>query len=146
MHDQHTALCASKLRAHTSIRNALNLNRHTLGQLLDGNTAARRLVGEVLLVHAVHLGKVCHVVEEDVDLSVQSVPCFTRVSNPPGSVCLSSHISMGQDVFRWRRRTLTILSIATPASVRIPLMFSQHILVLSAMLPSIKFPLVSAGI
>lgn len=68
MHNQHTALRASKLRAHTSIRNALNLDRHTLGQLLDGNTAARRLVGEVLLVHAVHLGEVCHVVEEDVDL------------------------------------------------------------------------------
>jgi len=69
MHHQHQ-LHASKLRAHTSIRNALNLDRHTLGQLLNGNTAARRLVGEVLLVHAVHLGEVGHVVEEDVDLGL----------------------------------------------------------------------------
>jgi hypothetical protein len=67
MHHQHQ-LHASKLRAHTSIRNALNLDRHTLGQLLNRNTAARRLVREVLLVHAVHLSKVGHVVKEDVDL------------------------------------------------------------------------------
>jgi len=80
MHHQHQ-LHASKLRAHTSIRNALNLHRHTLGQLLNRNTAARRLVGEVLLVHAVHLGEVGHVVEEDVDLSSQSAPyrLFVRV-------------------------------------------------------------------
>ena len=81
MHNQHTALRASKLRAHTSIRNALNLNRHTLGQLLNRNTAARRLVGEVLLVHAVHLGEVGHVVEEDVDLESLSAShrLFIRV-------------------------------------------------------------------
>jgi hypothetical protein len=53
----------------TSIRNALNLHRHALGQLLDGDTAPRRLVRKVLLKDAVHLGEVCHVVEEDVDLS-----------------------------------------------------------------------------
>jgi hypothetical protein len=34
----------------------------------------------------------------------------------------------------------------TPASVKMPTMFSQHCLVLSAMLPSIRLPLVSAGI
>jgi hypothetical protein len=78
MHHQHQ-LHASKLRAHTSIRNALNLDGHTLGQLFNRNTAARRLVREVLLVHAVHLGKVCHVVEEDVDL-VSSSALFDRLS------------------------------------------------------------------
>ena len=67
MHHQHQ-LHASKLRGHTSIRDALDLNWHTLGQLLNGDAAARRLVREVLLVHAVHLGEVGHVVEEDVDL------------------------------------------------------------------------------
>jgi hypothetical protein len=73
-------LHASKLRAHTSIRNALNLDGHTLGQLLNRNTAARRLVREVLLVHAVHLGKVCHVVEEDVDLVSPVSALFDRLS------------------------------------------------------------------
>jgi hypothetical protein len=53
----------------TSIRNALNLHRHALGQLLDGNTAPCRLVRKVLFEDAVHLGEVGHVVEEDVDLS-----------------------------------------------------------------------------
>lgn len=52
----------------TSVRNALNLDRHALGQLFDRDTAPRRLVREVLLKNAVHLGEVCHVVEEDVDL------------------------------------------------------------------------------
>jgi hypothetical protein len=42
--------------------------------------------------------------------------------------------------------TFTTLSIPTPASVNMPTMFSQHCFVLSAMLPSIKFPFVSAGI
>ena len=133
MHNQHQ-LHASKLRAHTSIRNALNLDRHALGQLLNGNTATRRLVGEVLLVHAVHLGEVGHVIEEDVDLDLSSA-LFHYVSTMDSGV-----------VSEWTKRTLTILSRATPASVRTPLMFSQHILVLSAMLPSIKLPLVSAGI
>lgn len=55
-------------RTHTVISNALDLNRYTLGQLLDRNAATRRLVREELLKHAVHLGEVCHVVEEDVDL------------------------------------------------------------------------------
>jgi hypothetical protein len=63
-HHPHT----SKLRAHTSIRDALDLDRHTLGQLLDRDTAPRRLMRKVLLVDAVHLGKVGHVVEEDIDL------------------------------------------------------------------------------
>jgi hypothetical protein len=43
-------------------------------------------------------------------------------------------------------RTLTTRSMPTPASVKMPTMFSQHCFVLSAMLPSIRLPLVSAGI
>jgi hypothetical protein len=42
--------------------------------------------------------------------------------------------------------TLTTRSILTPASVKMPTMFSQHCFVLSAMLPSIRLPFVSAGI
>lgn len=53
----------------TSIRNALNLDRHALGQLLDRHTRPRRLVGKVFLEDAVHFGEVRHVVEEDVDLN-----------------------------------------------------------------------------
>jgi hypothetical protein len=52
----------------TSKSNGLDLNRHALGQLLDGNAGAGRLVGEVLLVHGVHLGEVIHGGDEDVDL------------------------------------------------------------------------------
>lgn len=52
----------------TIISNALNLHRHPLRQLLDGNTAPRGLVGKVLLEHAVHLGEVRHVVQEHVHL------------------------------------------------------------------------------
>jgi len=50
-------------------RGALDLDVDALGQLLDGNTAPGGLVaGEVLLVHAVHAGKVGHVGQENVDL------------------------------------------------------------------------------
>jgi len=59
---------ASQLRLRTGIGNALNLHRHALWQLLDGDTAPRGLVRKVLFEDAVHLGKVGHVVEEDVDL------------------------------------------------------------------------------
>lgn len=47
--------------------NALNLNRHTLGQLVDSNTATGGLVGEELLVGGVHLGEVGHVSQEDLE-------------------------------------------------------------------------------
>jgi hypothetical protein len=58
----------SQLRRPTVVRNALNLHRDTLGQLLDGDAAAGRLVRKVLLENAVHLGEVGHVVEENIDL------------------------------------------------------------------------------
>lgn len=45
--------------------NALNLDRHTLGQLGNSNTATSWLVGEELLVCSVHLSEVGHVSEED---------------------------------------------------------------------------------
>jgi hypothetical protein len=70
----------SQLRRPTVVRNALNLHRDTLGQLLDGDAAAGRLVRKVLLEDAVHLGEVGHVVEENINLepSVSGVvvlPC-----------------------------------------------------------------------
>lgn len=52
-------------RTHLRQSNALNLDIHVLGKSLDGNTAASRLVGEPLLVLAVHLGKVIHAGQED---------------------------------------------------------------------------------
>lgn len=52
----------------TVVSNTLDLDLHVLGQGLDSNAAACGLVCEVLLEDAVHLSKVCHVVEEDVDL------------------------------------------------------------------------------
>lgn len=58
----------SKFGRHTNISDRLNLHGHTLGQLLDRDTATRRLVRKVFLEDAVHLGEVRHVVEEDVDL------------------------------------------------------------------------------
>jgi hypothetical protein len=64
-------------------------------QLLDRNTAARRLVGEVLLVHAVHLGKVCHVVEEDVDLD-NPVHSNTRLGENTLDV-LAAHLGLVRD-------------------------------------------------
>jgi hypothetical protein len=67
-----------QLRNLTSIRNALNLNRHALRQLLDRHAAPRRLVRKVLLEHAVHLGKVRHVIEEDVDLDLFCQPHIDR--------------------------------------------------------------------
>jgi hypothetical protein len=61
-------LLLSELTSHTGIRNALNLNRYTLRQLLNRNAASRRLMRKVLLVDFVHLGEVVHVVKEDIDL------------------------------------------------------------------------------
>jgi len=57
----------SRRTLHQQLResNSFNLDRNTLGKLLDGNTTASRLVREVLLVHAVHLGKVLHVGKEN---------------------------------------------------------------------------------
>jgi hypothetical protein len=75
---------SSQSRRPTVVRNALNLHRHALGQLLDGNAAARRLVRKVLLEHAVHLGKMSHVVEEDIDLGLY-------VSRGAISSCLGEH-------------------------------------------------------
>jgi len=56
--------------ASASKRNGLDLDRHALGQLLDGNAGASGLVGEVLFVDGVHLGEVVHGGDEDVDLEV----------------------------------------------------------------------------
>tara|TARA_R110002003_G_scaffold1868_2_gene23596 strand:+ start:348 stop:902 length:555 start_codon:yes stop_codon:yes gene_type:complete len=129
---------ASQLRTHTCPRNALNLDRHALGQLLDRDAAACRLVRKVLFEDAVHLGEVGHVVEEDIDLYRGSALLFRLMLR----FCADAKLVVVQGV----ECTLTTLSILTPASVNIPTMFSQHCFVLSAMLPSIKLPLVSAGI
>lgn len=48
--------------------NTLNLNRNTLRQLLNSDTAPGRLVREELLVGSVHLSKVVHGGDEHVDL------------------------------------------------------------------------------
>ena len=62
----HTLLlCNLAHHPNLSKSNALNLHRDTLGQFLDSNAAASRLVGKVLFVRCVHLGKVAHVGEED---------------------------------------------------------------------------------
>jgi hypothetical protein len=82
----------SKLRTHTSIRDALNLDRHTLRQLLDRDTAPRRLMRKVLLVNAVHLSEVRHVVEEDVDLD-DSLDSDTRLPQYPHDI-LAAHLRL----------------------------------------------------
>jgi hypothetical protein len=69
-YQQNLLFRRSKFRLRTNISNRLNLDGHALGQLLDRDAATRRLVGKVLLEHAVHLGKVGHVVQEDVNLRV----------------------------------------------------------------------------
>lgn len=53
--------------ARLSQSDALNLDRHALGQLVHGHTAPGRLVREELLIRGVHLGEVIHGCEEDVD-------------------------------------------------------------------------------
>lgn len=60
--------------------NTLNLNRDTLGQLLDSNTAASRLVSEELLVGSVHFGEVGHVSEEDLGKRKDSVSEWNNAS------------------------------------------------------------------
>jgi hypothetical protein len=110
----------SEFRHRTNISNSLDLNRHTLGQLLDSDAAARGLVRKVLL---------SHVVEENVDLR--------RTLRKRGSL---------RGVGYKGHRTLTTREMSVPASFRMAVIFSQHALVLSAMLPSIRLPLVSAGI
>lgn len=47
---------------------ALNFDGHALGQLIDGDAAPSGLVGKVTLIHAIHLDKVIHRGEKDVDL------------------------------------------------------------------------------
>jgi hypothetical protein len=65
-------MCFSHNLTSASKGNGLDLDRHTLGQLLDGNAGASRLVGEVLLVDRVHLGEVVHGGDEDVDLGMHT--------------------------------------------------------------------------
>lgn len=48
--------------------NNLNLNRHTLGQLLNSHTAPSGLVAEVLGVLLIHIRKVTHIGQEDSNL------------------------------------------------------------------------------
>ena len=64
----------------TSKGNGLDLDRHALGQLLDGNAGASRLVSEVLLVDRVHLGEVVHGGDEDVDLQKKGI-IVSKISN-----------------------------------------------------------------
>lgn len=125
IHSHTIVCCLSKC-------NALNLDRNTLGKLLDGDTAASRLVGEVLLVHAVHLGKVGHVSEEDGGLFVLLAISYREVD-------MREHESRV-------RLTLITLLMLLPASSRMAFMPSQDALVLSAMLPSTSLPVLSAGI
>jgi hypothetical protein len=61
-------MCFAHNLTSASEGDGLDLDRHTLGQLLDGNAGAGRLVGEVLLVDRVHLGEVVHGGDKDVDL------------------------------------------------------------------------------
>jgi hypothetical protein len=62
--------CFSHNLTSASKGNGLDLDRHTLGKLLDGNARASRLVGEVLFVDRVHLGEMVHGGDEDVNLSM----------------------------------------------------------------------------
>jgi hypothetical protein len=48
--------------------NSLNLDRNTLGKLLDSNATTSRLVRKVLLIHAIHLCKILHVGKENSSL------------------------------------------------------------------------------
>lgn len=48
--------------------NTLNLNRNPLGQLVHSNTATSGLVHKELLIGSVHLRKVGHIGQEDIDL------------------------------------------------------------------------------
>jgi hypothetical protein len=48
--------------------NTLNLNRHTLRQLINRHTAPRRLMRKELLINAIHLHETIHSRQEHVDL------------------------------------------------------------------------------
>lgn len=128
--------------------NALNLNRHTLGQLVNSNTATSRLVNEELLVSSVHFSEVGHIGQEDLRKKPRSVKrplhnlCIL-LSPLPSWVQKHHNKKAGGET---HTLTLTILSTLEPAAVRIALMLSQQTCVLAPMLPSIKLAEASAGI
>lgn len=62
---QHLLLLSS---ATSSKGNALNLNRHALRQLINRNTAPRRLMREKLLIDPIHLHKIIHACQKHIDL------------------------------------------------------------------------------
>lgn len=109
--------------------NTLKLDWNTLGKLMHGNTAASRLVGEVLLKHSVHLCKVSHINEEDL-------------------VILQVRIGVQWAPQRQGEHTLTLttLSMEEPAAASTAQMLRQQRSVFSAMLPSSSLPVLSAGI
>jgi hypothetical protein len=95
-------------------------------------------VGKELLVDAVHLAEVGHVVEEDVDLFRSTISNYAS-----GAVARSEEGCVNGDE---KGYTFTTRVMSVPASVKMAMMFSQHALVLSAMLPSTSLPSLSAGI
>lgn len=52
-------------------RNALDLNRYALGELMNSHAASSGLVCEEFLIYTVHFGEVCHISQEDLQRSTR---------------------------------------------------------------------------
>lgn len=96
-------------------RNALNLHWNALGQLLDRNAAPRRLMRKELLICTIHLGEVCHVVEE-----------YCGLPTPEQSDLLVSIFGELLVDARAGTLTLTTLSMLLPAASSTAMMLLQH--------------------
>lgn len=91
-------------RSHLLQSNALNLDGHTLRQLRNRHTAARRLMGEEFLIGSIHLREVGHIRQEDLQYrqpSPTSVYCDI-ISRKPRESCPGKN--------EWERRTYVHLN------------------------------------
>lgn len=111
-------------------RNALDLNIDVLGQCLDGDTAAGRLVYKpfgVLLIHGL-------------------IASSARPSVPQHKACKDSNLTTKLSMSAKKMLTLTTFSMLEPAAVSTALRFLMHCPVFSWMVPWTKLPSASRGI
>lgn len=104
--------------------NAFNLDRDTLGKLMNCDAAASRLVGEEFLVLGIHFSEVGHVYQKDLLYSGQP-----QLADSTPISCLWAGKPPGDRNFGgWIERTLTLTIFATdePAAAKTAPTLSQH--------------------
>lgn len=117
---------------------SLDLDIDAQRQLLDSDASAGGLMGEPLLILAIHLLEVLHIGEKDLE------PPQSAVAHKDSET--HKHINDQGENQKKLTPTRTIFPISLPASSKMALRFLQHCAVFSAIVPSTSFPCSSAGI